>query len=105
MNLFKYYNRLGFMNPFYIEKDDRFIIANSYERIIKQKNRLKHIDPIAVIEMLNKSYTFGDRTFVEDINLTPWMAKPNKENSIIDKFDDYMISILQYIAYKLKHKL
>ena len=105
MNLFKYYNRLGFMNPFYIEKDDRFIIANSYEKIIKQKNRPNYIDPIAVIEILNKSYTFGDRTFVEDINLTPWMAKPNKENSIIDKFDDYMISILQYIAYKLKHKL
>ena len=73
--------------------------------MIKLKNRPNYIDPIAVIEILNKSYTFGDRTFVEDVNLTPWMAKPNKENSIIDKFDDYMISILQYIAYKLKHKL
>ena len=28
-----------------------------------------------------------------------------KEDSIIDKFDGCILSMLQYIAYKLKHKL
>lgn len=30
---------------------------------------------------MNKSYTFGDRTFIKDVNLTPWMAKPNEESN------------------------
>lgn len=79
--LFKFNNRLGFMNPFYLKKNNHFIIEKSYELIMKEKKTPNYIDPVSIIEILNKSYTFGDRTFVEDVNLTPWMAKPNEDGT------------------------
>jgi len=79
--LFKFNNRLGFMNPFYLKKDNQLIIKESYYSLIKEKETSNYIDPVSIIEVLNKSYTFGDRTFIKDVNLTPWMAKPNKEET------------------------
>lgn len=77
--LFEYYNHLGFMNPFYMEKNDQLIVDNSFENLIKQKNQPNIIDPVCILELLNTSQTFGDRTMVQDISLTPWMAKPNQD--------------------------
>jgi Asparagine synthase len=78
--LFKYHDRLGFINPFYLKKDNSLIIETAFENIVKHKNDPNIIDPVTILEILNKSYTFGDRTLIQGINLTPWMAKPHQLN-------------------------
>ncbi len=87
--LFSLYAHLGFMNPFYIENNNHLIIDTDFEEIVKHQDQRNAIDPVAVIEILNKSYTFGDRTFIKDVNLTPWMAKPNKEQTSWEYVEDF----------------
>jgi len=78
-DLFKNYNYLGFHNPSYIDNMGSIEISNDFSNLIaiKRKNSEVQIDKTAVIEILTKDYAFGDRTIVQGINKTPWMAKPN----------------------------
>lgn len=78
MSDFKLYNHLGFHNPYFLEGNSEFLISDNITDILK-KTREKKIDLAAVTQLLNKSYIFGDRTLVQNINKTPWMAKPNTE--------------------------
>ncbi len=77
--MFKYYNHLGFNNPYYIIQDGKFKIFNSLTDIPDNKNCTREIDPVSVIELLNRNYILADRTIIKNINKTPWLAKPNPE--------------------------
>lgn len=72
MNPFLNYDTLGFSNPFYLEKD-KILVSSDLNNLISSSER--NIDSCAIVQMLNRSYTFGDRTLIEDIKLTPWMKK------------------------------
>ncbi len=50
------------------------IFKNINEAILNFKSEIK-IDSLAVAEILNKNFMFGDRTLISGIKRTPWLAK------------------------------
>ncbi|WP_312697183.1 asparagine synthase-related protein [Sphingobacterium mizutaii] len=76
---FKYYNHLGFHNPYYHDFYGDFMIESDFERILAKSEHPKKIDFSSLVEVLSTGFCFGDRTLVQGINKTPWMAKPNIE--------------------------
>ena len=82
---FKYYNHLGFFNPYYVEGEDGFYITNSnIEAISSLKDRA--VDVVSIVELLSLGYCLGDRTLVQGVKRTPWMAKPSDDMSTWDFF-------------------
>jgi asparagine synthase (glutamine-hydrolysing) len=79
--MFENSNHLGFFNPYFIKKDGFFQIKNTFVEIIKLVDEPKKIDLISIIELLNRNYFLGDRTIIQGINKSPWMAKPNENNN------------------------
>jgi len=47
--------------------------------IIEKYECPRIIDPVAVIELLSKNYMLADRTIIQGIHRTPWLAKPNEQ--------------------------
>lgn len=74
---FKHYQHLGFNNPYYLKDKLPFVIRKGFSEIINEFDDELKIDPVSVIELLNKNYIFGDRTMIKGIHRTPWQAKPN----------------------------
>src|SRR5690606_33940091 len=54
-----------------------FIIHSKLEEVLKKYDREKKIDAVAVVEVLNKNFPLADRTVLQNIYKTPWLAKPN----------------------------
>ncbi len=78
-DLFKFYDHLGFQNPYYIRNsEESFEIESSFTGIIDKTMAIKKIDPIAIIELFNYNFFLADRTIVQQIYKTPWLAKPNE---------------------------
>ena len=75
--MFKNYNSLGFNNPYYFIEEGKFAIHQNFSKAMKSYHGEKNIDATAALEMLNKEFIFGDRTVIENVNKTPWLAKPN----------------------------
>lgn len=86
--MFKYYNHLGFNNPYYIKKNGKFIIKSNISEVLDEFNTIHEVDPVAVIELFFKTYILGDRTIIKGVNKTPWIAKPNESK------DDWNYDIL-----------
>jgi hypothetical protein len=76
--MFQYYNHLGFNNPYYFSSNGTFIVKRNLPELLKQYTGELRIDPVAVIELLNKNYIFADRTLIQGIQRTPWLARPNE---------------------------
>lgn len=74
MEIFEHYNSLGFMNPYSTIEFGKIRIHNNFNNAIQFKKSKNYIDSVAVSEMLNSNYFYGDRTIVKEINKTPWMA-------------------------------
>lgn len=75
--MFKYSDHLGFFNPYFIKKEGLIHTEDKFNEIIKAHKRPKVIDVLAISEILNTNYIFGDRTIIQGINKSPWMAAPN----------------------------
>jgi len=87
MENFKYYNHLGFHNPYFIKKDNSIIVNSSFEDIISEvPSNERFLDFSSVVEVFSKGFCFGDRTLIKGVNKTPWMAKPNQDYSDWDYF-------------------
>jgi hypothetical protein len=82
MDEYKHFNYLGYQNPFYIKKNEKFFTNSSLQRVLNEKGDKNEIDLTAIAEVLNKGFIFGNRTLIKGVNKTPWMAKPNKENCL-----------------------
>lgn len=77
INIFKDYDSLGFNNPYYVNNNE-FLINRNFNNIIRNIDSDKRIvDPTAIIEFINKTYFLGDRSIVQGVNKTPWLAKPS----------------------------
>ncbi|WP_019539654.1 asparagine synthase-related protein [Proteiniphilum acetatigenes] len=76
--LFSYYTHLGFHNPYFLYGKKPFIIDRNFSSILSKSNNDKVIDPVSIIELLNKGYIFGDRSLIKEIHRTPWYAEPNE---------------------------
>src|SRR5690606_6117103 len=80
-DIFKYYNHLGFFNPYYYRnKGGKLVIENSFREIMNLYPEKPELDITAIIEILNKNFILGDRTLIKGINRTPWMAKPDEDH-------------------------
>ena len=82
---FKHYNHLSFLNPFNFNKKNQFEYSYDFSSILNFSQ--KKLDVVAVTQVLNYGYILGDRTLIEDIKKSPWMAKPNQSNNTWEYFD------------------
>lgn len=82
---FDLYNHLGFHNPYYIKSNSHFEINFSLKHIL-EKTPSKTLDYTAIVEILSTGYAFADRTLIQEVKKTPWMAKPNETNTAWDYF-------------------
>ena len=79
-DIYQYYNHLGSYSPYYfISAEGKILIDSNFPEIVSRFVSPLAIDPVAVIEVLNKRYMLGDRTIIKDIFRTPWMAKTNSK--------------------------
>jgi hypothetical protein len=79
--MFNYHQNLGFNNPYYFLKDDKLIIHSKLEDVLANFDGARKIDSVAVVEVLNKNYPLADRTVLQNISKTPWLAQPNHDYS------------------------
>jgi len=84
--MFQNYNHLGFNNPYYFQKNGEFVIKSNLSDLLAKDSSLRKIDPVAVIELLHKTYILGDRTIIQEVYKTPWLAKPNNNNNDWDYY-------------------
>ncbi|WP_288243669.1 asparagine synthase-related protein [uncultured Chryseobacterium sp.] len=86
MKEFKYYNHLGYHNPYFIKNGEKLLIDPDHQSILLQQEN-KTLDFAAIVEILSTGYAFGDRTLIKEIKKTPWMAKPNNSNNEWEFFE------------------
>lgn len=90
MNSFDFanHNQLASFYPYYIRDDqNKFLINRSFPEITSFMYERKDLDIVALIELLNKNYIFGDRTLIKGLNRSPWMGYPDFENNSWRYFD------------------
>lgn len=107
--MFNHYSNLGYNNPYYILKGNKFQVFKSFPDTIQSFHSNKSIDSVAVIELLNKGFIFADRTLIQGMYKTPWQAKPNKNldnwhYADVPKHDNRLIHE-EEIAETLFHKI
>ena len=73
--LFKYYNRLGFFNPYYLEGNHPCNFQPQISDILKSKKDRNVLNSTSVANILTKGFIIGDNTLVHNIKKTPWLAK------------------------------
>jgi len=79
MENFKWYNHLGFNKFYYRYTDDSTFFISRDNSAILESLREKTLDIVSLIELLSTGYCFGDRTLVNEVSRTPWMAKPSEK--------------------------
>ena len=76
--MFKHYNHLGFMTPYYTQgTEGHLTIVSEFAEALSGLQEPKLIDLSAVVEIISRYHCFADRTLVQGLFRTPWMAKPN----------------------------
>lgn len=83
---FKYYNHLGFHNPYFIVENGKIKINNKISEFLTESTD-RTLDFTAVVEIISTGYAFGDRTLIKEIKKTPWMGKPNPNFTDWDFFN------------------
>ena len=77
--MFQHYDGLGFFNPYYNVRDNRLVIHTDFRNMAETVG-ICRLDGAALVEIFNTNHCFADRTPVEGIFRTPWMARPNADN-------------------------
>jgi len=78
--LFNDFESLGFNNPFYIKsKEGSFVLSKEFNYLLSKQKKV--LDFTGLIEVFIYGYCLGDRTLVKNISRSPWMAKPNSDNT------------------------
>lgn len=78
--MYKYYNHLGFMNPYFAIDNNGLSIDLSFKQIVSKIN-LKQINITSIIEIISHFHIFGDSTLIKGVYKSPWMAKPNSKKT------------------------
>ena len=70
------WDHLGSHYPYFWTGQNDFYmkISSALEKIPLEKRRL---DQVAIVEILSKSYLFGNRTLISGLQRSPWMGCPN----------------------------
>lgn len=86
-HLFKYAHHLGFNNPYYYKEGQKLSVEPKFESIMSESKTTKTVNPKALLSFFNKFYFLGDDCIVNETKRSPWMAKPNPEQSDWDYFE------------------
>lgn len=76
-HMFSHYNHLGSRSYFCLDDSSEICFQNIDEAIAQTNENIRHIDPVAVLGVMMKNYPIADRTMINGIKKSPWMAKPN----------------------------
>jgi len=79
--IFKEYNSLGGIYPFYSENNKKIFSLDIGKIIEKLPKENRIIDEVGLIEIVSKSFLFSNRTLVKRVKRIPWMAKPSKKGN------------------------
>ncbi|MFL2071582.1 asparagine synthase-related protein [Marinilactibacillus psychrotolerans] len=80
----KFYNFLGNHYPYVNEER----VSLSIRKILTDNHLENNLDIVGIIEIVNKSYLFEDRTLVKGIKRVPWMTPLElKDNGKLEKLD------------------
>jgi asparagine synthase (glutamine-hydrolysing) len=79
--MFQYYNHIGFVNPYYICADSQFIVESQLDEIMSRLQGPRLVDIRSVVQVISRYHCFAERTLVQGIYRTPWMARPNSANT------------------------
>lgn len=85
--MFENYNHLGFINQFYSNEGEVTRIVDNPNELIQDHSLEFSLDVVSIIEILSRGFSFRDRTIIEGIHKTPWMAKPNTKKGGWDYYD------------------
>jgi len=73
---YKNSNSLGYFGKYYrFKNNNNAIFSEDINELIMNGDG---IDIVSIIEIINKGFCFADRTLVDKIKFTPWMAKDYK---------------------------
>src|SRR5690606_19461453 len=74
------YNYLGFHNPYYnITQTNQIDSFHNFLDFVSKGDRV--LDFSAFTEVSIYGYCLGDRTLIKNLKKSPWMARPNLENT------------------------
>lgn len=75
------WDHLGTNFPYYFNSEEprRFYFSIG-EALANQDSQKLKIDPVGILQMLSRSYMFGDRTLIDGLRMCPWMARPTEGN-------------------------
>ncbi len=74
-NLFKYYNHLGFFNPYFIDYNSDILFSSNISKILDNKTSRNEIDNSSLLSLMSKGYIIGDGTLIKGIGKTSWNTK------------------------------
>ena len=72
---FKYYNHLGFFNPFFFKRNEEIIISPTFGDIVNKRSTENTLDVAAFTSIFTSGFAMGNRTLIEGIEKTPWLSK------------------------------
>ncbi|HET59817.1 MAG TPA: hypothetical protein ENN32_05565 [Chloroflexi bacterium] len=76
--IFKHYNYLGFMTPYCTyDAGGRLTIASEFADALSGLQEPRRIDTSAIVEIISRYHCFADRTLIQGLSRTPWMARPD----------------------------
>lgn len=81
--MFKYYDSLG-SRSFYTEKSGEKVYSSFADCINAEGKGNRQVDEAALLSILMKNYSIGDKTLVKGISRTPWMSRQDENGSWID---------------------
>lgn len=73
------YDHAGHFCPYYCYNNINDLHVHIGEALGMFPVGERWIDPVAIVEYLAKTYILADRTMVQNISRTPWMARPRGE--------------------------
>jgi hypothetical protein len=74
-------SHLGWHSSYFMQVGSQFELANSFEHAYKRFNTVPTLDEVAVLEVLNNNYMFGDRTILCGLKKSPWMSYLNSSKT------------------------
>ncbi|MCG6212893.1 asparagine synthase-related protein [Vibrio furnissii] len=81
--MFKYYDCLG-SRSFYTGKSAEKVYSSFADCINAEGKGNRQIDETALLSILMKNYSIGDKTLVKGIDRTPWMSRQDESGIWID---------------------
>jgi|LSQX01.2.fsa_nt_gb asparagine synthase (glutamine-hydrolysing) len=81
---FAAYSHLGSHYPYFLKGNNPYQFYTQISSALKNvPPEKRQIDPVGIIEFINSSYLYGNRTLVSGLLKTPWMGCPDNNGSMM----------------------